>query len=597
MSAEPDGATFTFVGFTLDSIQRQLFGVDGEPVKLTARAFNILLFMIERPGILLDKKTLMKAIWPDTIVEENNLSQHILLVRRALGEVPGENRFIVTEPGRGFRFVAPVRRINAILMPDAPAESQRDESPRAAPSIAVLPFADMSPNQDQAYFADGLSEELSDYLSRLPDLRVVGRTSAFSFKGKNEDLRTIARALGVKHLLEGSVRKNGDQLRITAQLVDANGTRVWSNVYDQKLGDVFTIQDEVAKSVALALSVKLSASDMDLVRGGTRNIEAYDAYLLGRALTYGQPDEIRRGIEQMERAVTLDPNFALAWSRVGLTYLGAFVLPERGGEDWNAKAFHAASRALELAPELPSVQATAAWISMQRRDWTEAERRLQKARDLVTGSEHVWEQSGWFCFNVGRPREAAQYFRRAYLAAPLTAAFPMLLAATYEMCGDLDEADAELARGARLFGLQPAMLLQAMTRHDRARIETLVSTMPMDPIAHLVRSHLDEPQAALAELRRLADDPAFSKSLFSLSVLSLWAAYFGDAELSLQLLGKVRSDAVSAWMLWRRLLTDMRRLPGFKDLVRDLGLVDYWRASGNWGEFCRPLGDDDFECT
>jgi TolB-like protein len=222
----------------------------------------------------------------------------------------------------------------------------------SVPTIAVLAFADMSPNKDQEYFADGLSEELSDHLSRLPGLRVIGRSSAFSFKGKNEDLRTIGRALGVKHLLEGSVRKAGDQLRITAQLVDSNGTRVWSDTYDQKLGDIFVIQDAVAKSVAVALSVTLTAGEVEVARGGTRNAEAYDAYLAGKAvMASGAPEDIQRGIAHLERAVALDPQFALGWSELAQTYAGAGARPERSGAEWNAKALHATTRALEIAPD------------------------------------------------------------------------------------------------------------------------------------------------------------------------------------------------------------------------------------------------------
>jgi TolB-like protein/DNA-binding winged helix-turn-helix (wHTH) protein/Tfp pilus assembly protein PilF len=677
VSAEPDPPVYAFGGFSLDATQRLLFGADGEPVPLTARAFDTLLFLVEHPNQLIDKQTLMKAVWPNVIVEENNLNQNILIARRALNEAPSEHRFIVTVPGRGFRFVAPVRRLSSIPQPDAPVAPQRDESRRAssgaerqaattsvadvpansagaqrakvralrtlslaaggalvlgavgyflwdrtvppvpnetrtqdaasvviaAPTIAVLPFADMSPNRDQEYFADGLSEELSTYLSRLPGLRVIGRSSAFSFKGKHEDLRTIAKALGVKHILEGSVRKAGDQLRITAQLVDSSGTRVWSNTYDQKLGDVFAIQSQVAQSVAAALSVTLSAGDIDVARGGTRNVEAYDAWLAGRAIiASGTPDDKRRGIEQLERAVALDPEFALAWSSLAVTYQNAWSLPESGGAEWKAKGQRATSRALELAPDLPSVLAAAAMDSMRRRDWMEAEQRLQKARDLATGSENVWETSGIFAANVGRLREAVEYFRRAKLAEPLLNGPPAMLAAMYEASGDFDLAAAELTRSESLSGspllVQMRKLTLAMTRRDRAQIEQLISGLPAsDVFTHSMRAHLDDPQAALTELRRAADDPKFSGNTVWLSALAMWAVYFGDPELSLQLLRNVPNDATFAWVVWRRILMDMRRLPGFKDLVRELRLVDYWRSSGNWGDFCRPIGRNDFECS
>jgi hypothetical protein len=170
------------------------------------------------------------------------------------------------------------------------------------------------------------------------------------------------------------------------------------------------------------------------------------------------------------------------------------------------------------------------------------------------------------------------------------------------MSGDLDQADLELIRGANLVGDQIiialGMQLQAMTRGDRAQIEKVISSLPpSEVIQHVMRSHLDEPQAALAELRRLAEDPAYPKNTISVTALVFWAAYFGDPELSLRLWRKFPPEASFAFMIWRPIVKDMRRLPGFKDLVRDLGLVDYWRASGNWNDFCRPLGKDDFDCT
>jgi TolB-like protein/DNA-binding winged helix-turn-helix (wHTH) protein len=649
---------YRFGDFRLDADHRLLMlNADGRVLPLATRVIDTLLYFVQHRGELLDKATLMTAIWPNVIVEENNLNQSICVLRRVLGDTRDEHRFIVTVPNRGYRFVADVTTETNPEARSGEAESTGDDAPsdpppasplararlrawsfaavaggvllfgyfawnRAVPTvaeetrvqdntsvvgagprtIAVLPFADMSPNHDQEYFADGLSEELSDRLSQLPGLHVIGRTSAFSFKGKNQDLREIGKALGVRHLLEGSVRKEGNQLRITAQLVDSNGTGIWSNTYDQKLGDVFVIQDEVAQSVAAALTVTLAARHNDVATGGTRNAEAYDAYLAGKAIILSDlPDDVRRGIALFEQAVVLDPGFALAWSELALTYASATMLPERNSEEWNAKVVRASSRALLIAPEQPRVLAAVAMVAVQRKDWAEADRRLTKARDLSAGSENVWEKTGWLLVNVGRPREAAQYMRRAGLAEPLLAFYPAAVAAMDEMSGDLDQAEKELVKSRALFGDPgfPALngLLQAMARRDREQVEKAMSGWPAGGLHASMRSRLGEPEAALAELRRVAADPNYPKDTGSQSVLAYWAAYFGDPEFSLRLLHEVPSDPSMAFVLWRQILSDTRRLPGFKDLVRDLGLVDYWRASGNWGQFCRPLGKDDFACT
>ncbi len=634
---------------------------DGREIPLAKLSFDLLAILIRNAPHLVSVELLMQEVWSGLVVGPETVSQRVKLIRDALGDDSKQPRYIAGVRGRGYRLIAPVEPQRAAaprgsegLEPAAVAASsasgtasaveaerprrralrvfgiaagaalglvlgylawdrggraipQKSGTPNSTsvvvtlPTIAVLPFADMSPEKDQEYFADGLSEELSDHLSRLPGLRVIGRSSAFSFKGRNEDLRTIGKALGVRHLLEGSVRKAGDQLRITAQLVDANGTRVWSNTYDQKLGDIFAIQDEVAKGVAAALSVTLTAGEIEVARGGTRNAEAYDAYLAGKALlTSGLPEDMRRGIGLLERAVALDPQFALGWSELAQTYAGAGPLPERGGTDWNVRTMQATTRALEIAPDLPSVLTAVAVIAMQQKQWAEAERRLQRARALAVGRENVWEKSGWFLVTVGRPLESTEYFRRAGRAEPLLSFYPTATAAAYEMSGKLDEAAAELARAGPLFGerafYELNRLTQAMARRDRAEIEKIIATYAAyDALGRALRSH--DSHAALVEVRRLAEDPAHPKNVTWRSLFAYWAAYLDDPQLALELMHDMPADPSFAFVLWRPVVKDMRRLPGFKNLVRDLGLVDYWRASGNWGEFCRPLGKDDFECT
>jgi TolB-like protein/DNA-binding winged helix-turn-helix (wHTH) protein len=665
------------VGDLIVDVPRERVTREGREIPLAKLSFDLLVMLIRNAPDLVSVESLMQQVWPGLVVGPETVSQRIKVIREALNDDAKQPRYIAGVRGRGYRVVAPVEarvpespHASAVLEPGVIAPSVvgeaasifgwqlptararrvfgivagaalvlafayflwdrtgppvSPENPRtpdktsvvvSVPTIAVLAFADMSPNKDQEYFADGLSEELSDHLSRLPGLRVIGRSSAFAFKGKNEDLRTIARALGVKHVLEGSVRKAGDQLRITAQLVNSNGTRVWSETYDQKLGDIFAIQNAVAKSVAVALSVTLTAGEVEVVRGGTRNVEAYDAYLAGKAVkASGTPDDIRRGIVQLERAVALDPQFALGWSELAQTSALASALPERSGAEWNAKALHATTRALEIAPDLPSVLTAAAVIAMQRKHWAEAERRLQRARTLAIGRENVWEKSAWFLATVGRPREAADYFRRAGLAEPLLAFYPLAMATAYEMSGDLDLAAAELARSEPLFGEQTfrelARLTQALARHDDAQIQRSLSTCRWnscsaarsgttglggyDVLSQAMRSH--DSHAALAEVRRLAADPGHPKDATWHGIFAYWAAYLGDPNLALEILQVVPADPSFAFVLWRPVVKDVRRLPGFKNLVRDLGLVDYWRASGNWGQFCRPAGNDDFECT
>ena len=203
----------------------------------------------------------------------------------------------------------------------------------ARPSVAVLPFADLSQAHDQEYLGDGLAEEILNQLAQVPALRLVGRTSSFSFKGKNEDLRTIGAKLGVAHLLEGSVRKDGDQLRLTAQLVRADdGTQLWSKTYARELRDVFTLQDEIARDVAQALSVKLDAVTLNRAQGGTTNIDAYDRYLRWRQLYLADKwdaEHERQRVQLAREAVAFDPKFVLAWDALAISLRGLAVKSTR----------------------------------------------------------------------------------------------------------------------------------------------------------------------------------------------------------------------------------------------------------------------------
>jgi len=222
------------------------------------------------------------------------------------------------------------------LEPVAPARVERvpgEAETEARKSIAVLPFADMSPEGDQEYFSDGMSEELIDALTKVPGLRVTARTSSFQFKGERRDIREVGRVLGVTHVVEGSVRKAGDRLRITAQLVDtSDGYHLWSERYDRDLDDIFQIQDDIARSIARELKIRLADPAAALERPRTENLEAYDYYLRARVcLAEIVPESwTRRAIELFKKAVELDPAYAPAHAGLAAAYdqLSRYVGPE-----------------------------------------------------------------------------------------------------------------------------------------------------------------------------------------------------------------------------------------------------------------------------
>ncbi len=479
------------------------------------------------------------------------------------------------------------------------------------PSVAVLPFADMSPDKDQEYFSDGIAEELLNQLTKLRGLHVAGRTSSFSFKNKNEDLRVIGEKLNVAHIVEGSVRKAGNRVRITVQLVKASdGYHLWSQTYDRDLNDIFAIQEETAKAVANALSITLGVGEGDLGVGGTRNFEAYDAYLAGVALVNQLGREsYSRAIVQFEKAVALDPEFANAWGTLASTYQFAadIYISERAPE-FSKKSEAAAFRAIELAPEAIASLQAAAQLQWRNRDCLQAEQSFKKALELAPANYWTNNLYGQTLLAMGRPREAIEYFRRAVRSEPLSVLPSIGLGLAHELNGDFDEALKEHERGKGLIGNQAltkaSILVSAMTMGDRTLIEKSLEKIVNDDLlppnnrslTKTMGSLLDSPEAARSELHRLYKDPTYNHPL-TRSVIAVWASYFGDHELALKAFLKSSEERVlTTNVIWRPIHKGMRRLPGFKDLVQDLGLVDYWRSSGNWGDFCRPVGHDDFEC-
>jgi TolB-like protein/DNA-binding winged helix-turn-helix (wHTH) protein len=366
---------YVFEGFRLDAQRRVLRGTDGEPIPLTPRLFDSLLYFVERAGQLLTKEQLLEDLWPKVIVEEHNLNKTVSELRRVLGEKPGQHRFIVTKPGRGYRFVAdvaiesraaldasaaepeqslgkshnpapPVKRralarwskpaLSAIGLSaaaavfialqtdfgDGSASAVRSPQPiatAAEKSVAVLPFDDLSADGAQTWLADGLAEQILNSLAQLPELHVTARTSSFQFRDEARDVREIATRLGVANLLEGSVQSVDDKLRVTARLVRAqDGRQLWSNHYEGATDDLFVFQRDVAESVAVALDIVLDESRRTaMFASGTQDVEAFREYQEGWRIYglvhAGQTQQtLWDANRHFERAMDLDPRFALA---------------------------------------------------------------------------------------------------------------------------------------------------------------------------------------------------------------------------------------------------------------------------------------------
>jgi TolB-like protein/tRNA A-37 threonylcarbamoyl transferase component Bud32 len=320
----------------------------------------------------------------------------------------------------------------------------------SAPSIAVLPFANMSRDADDEYFSDGLAEEIINLLAQVAGLKVIARTSAFAFKGKNEDIRKIAETLGVSNVLEGSVRRAGTRLRVTAQLIQAqDGMHLWSQRYDREMTDVFAVQDEIAAAIAEALQVKLDVAPAEL-RRYTPNLPAYEAFLKARyywpKIT---PESLARSKEYYEQAIALDPGFALAHVGLADYFLlmtaGAGIMPAHQAMPLVRAG---AQKALDLDPSLPDAHAMLGIVAgVYDYDWKEAERlfRLAMTRDPVPPQVHAW-YGYFYLLPMGRAEDAVEAIERGLQEDPLHLLFRVLLAFSMEAAGRYEDGATEFRR-------------------------------------------------------------------------------------------------------------------------------------------------------
>jgi adenylate cyclase len=316
-----------FEGYTLDIAHNSLRAADRE-VTLRRKSLELLRYLAENPGRLVTKEELLKAIWPDVVVTEESLTHCVSEVRQAIGD--SKQTIIATVPRRGYRFAAPVVRVAA-----RPAGS--DAGPQLSldrPSVAVLPFANLSGDAQQEYFSDGITEDIITELSRFSELLVIARNSSFQYKGKAVDIRQIGRELGALYVLEGSVRRSGDRVRITAQLVDAmTGAHRWAERYDRELHDVFAVQDEVARTIVAILAAHVNRAETErALLNPPAAWEAYEYYLRGAEAFFLHISRRTKASlfdarSLLEQCLTIDPEYARAAAMLSWTHLHAYFEP------------------------------------------------------------------------------------------------------------------------------------------------------------------------------------------------------------------------------------------------------------------------------
>lgn len=388
---------------------------EGRTLRLEPKVMAVLLCLAEHPGETLSKEQLFQAVWPNIIVTEDVLKRCIAELRRAFDDDARNPLIIETISKRGYRLVAAV---SALAAATAPAESAVTDS------IVVLPFANMSTDPENEYFADGITEEIIDALAQIPGLRVVARSSAFSFKGKYIDPRIVGEQLNVRTFLEGSVRRADNRLRITVQLVSAaDGYHLWSERYERELRDVFAIQEDIARAISERLKITFPWRGKPLVKTGTPNLEAYQCYLKGHALLHKRGPAIFPALVCCQRAVELDPNYALAWAELANCYTCLCWYGFVTSEASIPKAVEAARRAVALDSSLSEAHcalAIAALIGVW--DRAEAEREFLRALELNPSNCQARSWYACFCLQLsdGRLTDGIEQAKLALASDPLS---------------------------------------------------------------------------------------------------------------------------------------------------------------------------------
>ncbi len=633
---------FRVGAFIFEPLSGELNGPSGT-VHLEPKVVGVLQCLAARAGAVVTRDQLIAEVWGGRPVSDEVLSRCISLLRAAFGDDPRKPAYIRTVPKVGYRLVADVtgpvaskplatatgagaaerprsvrRRsllwsaVAAVLFLSTGALLYRalvdmvpvPVSPAPA-TLAVLPFTDLTADGDSDYLSDGLTEDLIHRLAALPDLQVVGSASAFAFKDRTSDLPTAATALGVRHVLHGSVRRDGERLRITAALIDADtGLVQWSDTFDRAFGDIFSVQDEISGSIVESLRPRFAASGAEALADNppTRVMPAYELVLRGRHhLRTREPGPIRRSIELFNEAIGLDPHFGDAYGNLARAYT---LLPTYAPEENPETLFERASDVLErgeiMDPSLHErVYDVRAFLHYSRWEWLDAEEDFRRALAETPNDPDLHQWYSQQLAAVGKPELGLQEVLKARELDMLSAVINQRLALLYLWVDDDAHAARQFALAQELglgSDINPEGYLLLLIRngeYDRAgaALETLQRATGRETawIAPFIRA-LQEPAAVPAAVNALR--AAAAAGDIHPKYLQGALVYLREADAAMDVAFKLLRDPVNfeVEFLFARENEILRRHPRFGELVRRIGLDAYWDVYG-WPGFCARQGE------
>jgi TolB-like protein/Tfp pilus assembly protein PilF len=481
---------YEFGPFRLDADAELLFR-GAKPIVLGRRALALLRLLLERAGAPVSKDALIEAAWPGLAIEDSNLTVQIAALRKVFDETAGGGGWIETMPRRGYRYIGPAVATSNPLT-DAIARTSSLALPNK-PSVAVLPFSNLSGDPEQEYFADGMVEDIIAGLSRIKWLFVVARNSSFTYKGMAVDVKRVGRELGVRYLLQGSVRKDGGRIRVSAQMIEAEtGGHLWTERFDRSLDDVFALQDEIALNVVGAIEPSLRRAEVERVnRKRPDSLDAYDLVLQAQPDVYsGMPVQVTKALVLLERALALDPTYALAHAFAAMCHHCLFLRAGLHDEERAASIRHAQAAIVHGQDDALALTFAGFSVGMDAHDhataftvleaalavspssaltyivggvifgWAgEAERAIEWGeRGLRLSPFDPWAWSAYHSltlgrFHLGRYEQAANAAHKAVQLNPAHSISYMLLAASLAKFGRIEEAKVA---AARVLELQPA---------------------------------------------------------------------------------------------------------------------------------------------
>ena len=473
---------FEFGGFRLVAAERRLYRRDGSRVELSPRLFDALLHFVERPGQLLDKESLLATLWPGLVVEDNNLNQLVSALRRALGDEAQGSRFIQTVPRRGFRFVGAVgvkeaqaasaapevvapasasvgwrnRRmawwlaVAALLGAGALLSGRFKNTPAPqVTTLAVLPFKPLTQAGRDEVLEVGMADSLIARMSTTSGLAVSSIGSARRFGGAEQDPQRAARALEVQWIVDGTIQRWGDRVRVTARLLKAaDGTAAWSGSFDERFEDVFGVQDKISERVAQQLAPQLARGEPSrrAAAAGSRDSAAYEHYLTARfhAQMLGA-DGLAKSVEQFQRTIGLDPNYALAHAGLADTYRRMAIGTDAPPAQALAQGLAAAQRAMQIDPALAEAHAALGWMRWWAQwDWPGAEQSFRRAIELNANLAEAHLGLGHLLCSQQRCEEGLAHVQRARELDPMTLIYHVIEASYLRQRGRVQESRARL---------------------------------------------------------------------------------------------------------------------------------------------------------